>query len=112
MSGPAETSDMATSSSSFATATAAATSISRGSRSNKNDDDNDDDDVAVAFTDDEINNSLQEPLLPLTTTTTTTTAPITALTPSIAALEVGGGQPGKYDLKESPKINNDLLLIV
>ena len=99
MSGPAETSDMATSSSSFATATAAATSISRGSRirssSNKNDDDNDADDVAVAFTDDEINNSLQEPLLPLTTTTTT--APITALTPSIAALEVGGGQPGTYD---------------
>ena len=82
MSGPAETSDMATSSSSFATATAAATSISRGSRirssSNKNDDDNDADDVAVAFTDDEINNSLQEPLLP-----------------SIA-LEVDG-QPGTYD---------------
>ena len=100
MSGPAETSDMATSSSSFATATAAATSISRGSRirssSNKNDDDNDADDVAVAFTDDEIKNSLQEPLLPLTTTTT---APITARTPSIAALEVGGDQPGTYDLK-------------
>ena len=93
MSGPAETSDMATSSS-FATATAAAMSISRSNRSSrsssKNDDD-DDDAAAVAIKDDdEINNSLQEPLLPLTATT----APITTL-PSIAS-EVGG-QPGKYD---------------
>jgi hypothetical protein len=93
MSGPAETADMATPS--FATATAAAMRISRISSSSKNDED--DNDVAAVVTDDEISNSLQEPLLPLTATNTATT---TVLPP--IALEVGG-QSGTYDFKITKK---------